>query len=95
MDSRNAPDAGPVTARTLVWWLAGGSEVCDFCLQRYAWEVEVRCVACDRPVCPVCVVTVRERVPERAGPERAPRERAGPERFCPECFPGGGRTEGR
>ena len=43
------------------WWLEGGSEVCPFCLGAYWIEVEVRCVACDRPGCMHCVVAVRER----------------------------------
>lgn len=41
------------------WWLAEGEEVCEHCLQRYAYEVEVRCVACDAPLCPQCVIEVR------------------------------------
>lgn len=43
----------------LPWWLADGEEVCEHCLQRYAYEVEVRCVACDAPLCPQCVIEVR------------------------------------
>ncbi len=56
------------------WWLAGGWHVCEHCLQRYAVEVEYRCVACDGPVCPLCVVVVR----------------AEAEVFCPDCAPAGG-----
>ncbi len=40
-------------------WLGEGPERCEHCLQGYALEVEVRCVACDRPGCPHCVVRVR------------------------------------
>ena len=41
------------------WWAEGGSEICLFCEQRYAYEMEVRCVDCDSPACPVCAVTER------------------------------------
>lgn len=41
------------------WWLETGSETCDFCLQTYHYEAGYRCVDCDRPICPVCTVTVR------------------------------------
>lgn len=54
------------------WWLAGGWRVCEHCLQRYAVEVEYRCVACDGGVCPQCVVLVR----------------AEGEAFCPACAGG-------
>lgn len=43
-----------------VWWLDGGTEQCERCLQRYAYEIEVRCVACDAPLCPHCAVVVME-----------------------------------
>jgi hypothetical protein len=43
------------------WWLDEGEERCDFCLQTYAYEVEVRCVDCDQPSCPHCAVLIRER----------------------------------
>jgi hypothetical protein len=42
------------------WWLTG-SELCPHCEQRYALEMEVRCVDCDAPACPLCVVHVRAR----------------------------------
>ena len=45
------------------WWAPRGSgaeaERCSFCLGVYAYELEVRCVDCDRPMCPVCAVEVR------------------------------------
>lgn len=41
------------------WWLDHGEESCEHCLQRYAYEIEVRCVACDAPLCPQCAVEVR------------------------------------
>jgi hypothetical protein len=37
------------------WWL-GGDEECAHCGQGYAYEVESRCVGCDAPLCPLCVV---------------------------------------
>lgn len=41
-------------------WIERADEPCPFCAQRYALELEVRCVACDRPICPVCAVRARE-----------------------------------
>jgi hypothetical protein len=37
------------------WWL-GGDEECPQCGQGYAFEAEYRCIACDGPLCPLCVV---------------------------------------
>jgi hypothetical protein len=51
------------------WWADGGDGRCGFCAQRYASEVEYRCVSCDTPVCPHCVVIVRTRR----------------EAYCPRC----------
>ncbi len=45
----------------LAAWLGEGSERCRYCLQGYSLEVEVRCVECDEPGCPHCVVHVRAR----------------------------------
>jgi hypothetical protein len=42
------------------WWLDEGEEQCPFCLAGYAYELEVRCVDCDRPSCPRCAVVARE-----------------------------------
>lgn len=42
--------------RVRSWWQRGGSERCDFCTHAYVYEMEYRCVACDRGVCPCCVV---------------------------------------
>jgi DNA-directed RNA polymerase subunit RPC12/RpoP len=47
------------TARDLPWWLTAGTEQCEFCLRWYRLEAAYYCVDCDRPVCPVCVTTVR------------------------------------
>jgi hypothetical protein len=44
------------------WWLDEGGESCPRCLQTYAYEVEVRCVECDGPLCPHCAVRVTELV---------------------------------
>ena len=49
----------PETNPTERWWAVGGTERCPACLQLYAYEVEVRCVDCDGPLCPLCVVEVR------------------------------------
>lgn len=61
-------------ASTIAWWLEEGSEECPFCLQSYHYEVEVRCVDCDRPMCPQCTVRVRVRH----------------EVHCPDCEPAEG-----
>ena len=42
------------TRTALAWWLAGDEE-CPHCHQLYAYEIEVRCPACDGPSCPHCV----------------------------------------
>lgn len=42
------------------WWLAPGPETCEFCLRAYHVEAGYRCIDCDQPVCPLCVVTIRE-----------------------------------
>lgn len=57
------------TPSTPPWWLEEGTEDCGFCHHRYWYEVEVRCVACDRPGCPECMVVERTRV----------------ETWCPDC----------
>lgn len=36
------------------------TEVCDHCLQVYAYEEQYRCQTCDGDVCRDCVVVVRE-----------------------------------
>ncbi|MFZ0242730.1 MAG: hypothetical protein WAL90_13890 [Desulfobacterales bacterium] len=36
------------------YWLGGGTETCEHCGQLYVYEMEFRCGACDRPVCPLC-----------------------------------------
>ncbi|HET6655539.1 MAG TPA: hypothetical protein VFH57_04775 [Gammaproteobacteria bacterium] len=42
------------------WWLEAGAASCEFCAVAYHEEVAVHCIECDRPVCPVCVVEIRE-----------------------------------
>ncbi|MCB9537502.1 MAG: hypothetical protein H6704_14705 [Myxococcales bacterium] len=51
MNTRRTPrrSPGPV--------LEDASETCPDCLQTYAYALEVRCVVCDDPRCPFCVVT--------------------------------------
>ena len=46
---------------------------CPACEQPYALDIEYRCVGCDREVCALCVVVVRE-VGEAWCPECAPEE---------------------
>lgn len=61
--------AGGADRDAAPWWAEGGSESCPFCLQSYAYELEVRCHRCDRPTCPQCVVTERLTVTTRLCPE--------------------------
>ena len=49
----------PVMRRTTVAWLFDGGG-CVFCHQRYGFGLERWCIACDRAVCPTCVVTTVE-----------------------------------
>ena len=44
------------------WWLSQGDEECPHCEGDYIFETEVRCVQCDAPICPMCVVRVGRRV---------------------------------
>lgn len=57
------------TPRRAPYWIVGGDQQCSFCLQPYAYPMEVRCTDCDRPACPLCA----ERSVARTG------------RLCPEC----------
>ena len=50
-------DATSATAGRAPWWL-GGHEDCPHCDQHYAVEMQVHCVDCDAPICPLCVVRV-------------------------------------
>lgn len=60
------------------WWAGNGDERCPGCLQWYARQVEVRCVACDAPSCPFCYAEVCE----------------SRERFCLDCAPANARVPG-
>ncbi|HEX8410187.1 MAG TPA: hypothetical protein VF883_15090 [Thermoanaerobaculia bacterium] len=42
----------------LPYWLFGHEQTCAECGQKHAHAVEARCVACDEPHCPTCVVVV-------------------------------------
>jgi DNA-directed RNA polymerase subunit RPC12/RpoP len=37
------------------------SEICEFCLQSYSYEMQYRCLYCESPVCPICVLHVWEK----------------------------------
>lgn len=45
---------------TMPWWLEPGAQTCDFCQRTLHYEAVYYCVHCDRPICPLCVVKVRE-----------------------------------
>lgn len=46
--------------RARKWWLSGGMLHCPACHDRYVCEMEVRCRACDGPLCPQCAVRIWE-----------------------------------
>lgn len=48
--------AGMAKATNTPWWLDDGSETCHACTHRYVYEIEVRCVGCDRGLCSHCAV---------------------------------------
>lgn len=37
------------------WWLSPGGEDCPFCTGSWHAEALAYCIACDRPVCHVCM----------------------------------------
>jgi hypothetical protein len=41
------------------WWLEG-QEHCVFCGHAYVLEMECRCVDCDHPLCPGCVLEITQ-----------------------------------
>jgi hypothetical protein len=44
------------------WWLDVGEEDCPHCEQTYSYRAEARCVECDAPICPMCMVRVEQRL---------------------------------
>jgi hypothetical protein len=42
------------------WWFEPGPGACATCLGEVHYEVLVYCEDCDGPICPTCVVEVRE-----------------------------------
>ena len=38
----------------------GEIETCEFCLQRYSYDMQYRCIVCDAPVCPLCACCMWE-----------------------------------
>jgi hypothetical protein len=51
---------GMANRKTLPYWLAGGTEICDLCEQPHVLQSQRRCAACDRASCEHCVVVNRE-----------------------------------
>ncbi|HEY8428148.1 MAG TPA: hypothetical protein VIL20_07230 [Sandaracinaceae bacterium] len=39
-------------------WILEADEVCEHCGQTYSLELELRCVACDAPLCAFCAVVL-------------------------------------
>jgi hypothetical protein len=46
--------------RNRPWWLEDDGGFCPACSQAYAYQTEYRCLACDGPVCGICVETTIE-----------------------------------
>lgn len=44
--------------KLIPYWLRSHEQSCAGCEALHALAVEVRCVACDRPYCTVCVIVV-------------------------------------
>ncbi|SDL63995.1 hypothetical protein SAMN05661010_02200 [Modicisalibacter muralis] len=42
------------------WWLELGAQACDFCQRTFHYEAIYHCVHCDRPICPFCMMEIRE-----------------------------------
>ncbi|BES70621.1 hypothetical protein RE428_16390 [Marinobacter nanhaiticus D15-8W] len=42
------------------WWLSPGGEYCPFCSGSWHAEALAYCMACDRPVCHICVAETVE-----------------------------------
>lgn len=55
MDGESARDP----SFQLPWWLEG-DHTCEACLQPYVRETGFRCGHCNHPICPLCIVVVRE-----------------------------------
>jgi hypothetical protein len=48
------------TKRNRPWWLEDDGGICPACSHAYAYQTEYRCIACDGPVCSVCIETTVE-----------------------------------
>ncbi|HEX2205721.1 MAG TPA: hypothetical protein VHG91_20580 [Longimicrobium sp.] len=48
------------TPKTRPYWLAGGTERCDFCEHPYVHQTGRRCAGCDRGCCGQCFEVDRE-----------------------------------
>lgn len=49
----------PRRPRTVLSRRGDPSENCPHCREGYVYELELRCVECDGPMCPLCVVQVK------------------------------------
>lgn len=45
-----------MSSRPKPYWLDTGTEICHGCTHSYVYQMELRCVGCDRGVCEQCVV---------------------------------------
>ena len=46
--------------KSLPYWLAGGTEICDLCEHPHVLQALRRCAGCDRASCEHCVTVNRE-----------------------------------
>ena len=58
--TRRAKTTPSPDANAIPWWLDLGEEDCPHCEQPYSYHAEVRCLECDAPICPMCVVHIHE-----------------------------------
>jgi hypothetical protein len=56
-----AKPKGATKSAAVPWWLEAGEEDCPHCGETYTYAAEVRCFACDAPICPMCIVRVDAR----------------------------------
>ncbi len=42
-------------------WHRNETEICEYCLQQYSYEMQRRCTHCDGPLCPFCISINRDK----------------------------------
>lgn len=57
---RQGFESEPMSERNSTeWWNAPGPDYCEFCRHGFHVEIGYYCAECDRPICALCIVTVR------------------------------------